>query len=63
MRIWVRSVALLSGLRIQHCCKLRHRLQMRLGSYVAVAVVQARSRSSNLTPNLGTSICHRCGPK
>ena len=28
-----------------------------------VAVVQASSCSSDLTPSLGTSICHRCSPK
>ena len=36
---------------------------MRLGSGFAVAVAQASSCSSNLTPSLGTSICHKCGPK
>ena len=40
----------LSGLRIQHCHKLRHRSQMRLGSDVAVAVVKAGGYSSDLTP-------------
>ena len=45
MRMWVWSLALLSG----------------LGSGIAVAV--ASSCSSNSAPNLGTSICHRCGPK
>ena len=30
---------LLSGLRIWHCCELWCRLQMRLGSYVAMAVI------------------------
>ena len=39
------------------------RLQMQLGSCVAVAVVQAGSCSPNLTSILGTSICHECGPK
>ena len=43
MRIWVQSLTLLSGLRIRHCRK--HRLQMRLGSSVAMAVVQAGSCS------------------
>ena len=28
-----------------------------------MAVVQAGSRSSNWTPILGTSMCHRCGAK
>ena len=36
---------------------------MRLGSHVAVPVVLAGSCSSNLTPSLGTSMCHGCGPK
>jgi len=36
---------------------------MQLGSGVAVAVAQAGSCSSDLTPSLGTSICHGCGPK
>ena len=35
----VQSLALLSGLRIQHCCELWCRLKMQLGSCVAVAVV------------------------
>ena len=38
MRIWVQPLALLTGLRIQHCCELRHRSQMQLRSGVAVAV-------------------------
>ena len=38
-------------------------LQTRLRSGVAVAVVQASSCSSDLTPNLGTSICCGCSPK
>ena len=36
---------------------------MQLGSGVAVAVVYAGSYSSDSTPSLGTSICHRCSPK
>ena len=52
-----------SGLRIQHCHELWCRLQMLLRSRVAVAVVVASSCSSDLTPSLGTYICHRCGPK
>ena len=39
MRLLVRSLALLSGLRIRHCCELWCRLQMQLGYRVAVAVV------------------------
>ena len=53
MRKWVRSLALLSGLRIRRCCELWCRLQMRLRPYVAVA----SSYSSDLTPSLGTTIC------
>ena len=30
---------------------------------VAVAVVQASSCNSDLTPSLGPSKCHGCGPK
>ena len=39
MRLWVRSLASLSGLRIWQCRELWCRLQTRLGSCVAVAVV------------------------
>ena len=39
MRVWVRSLASLSGLKIQRCCELWCRLQTQLGSGVAVAVV------------------------
>ena len=60
MRMWVWSLALLNGLRIWCCCMLWHRLHMRLGSDVAVAVVQTGSCSSNSVPGLGTLICHRC---
>ena len=40
MRTQVRSPALLSGLRIWHCCELWCRSQMRFGSCVAVAPIQ-----------------------
>ena len=63
MRLWVRSLALLSGLWTQHCHELWYRLYIWLGSLVAVAVAQAGSYSSDSTPSLGTSICHMCGPK
>ena len=36
---------------------------MRLGSGIAVAVVEAGSCISDLTPSLGISICHGCSPK
>ena len=38
MRTWVQSLALLSGLRICIASKLQHKLQMWLGSGVAMAV-------------------------
>ena len=63
MRIQIRSLALLIGLRIQHCCELQYRRQTQLGSHIAVAVAVAGSCGSNWTPSLGTSICCRCGPK
>ena len=63
MRLWVQSLALLSGLRVQHCCVLWCGLQMWLGSDVAVALAQAGSYSSDWNPSLGTSMCHRRGPK
>ena len=37
MRMWVWSLASLSRLRIQHCCKLWHRSQMQFGSGGVVA--------------------------
>ena len=52
-----------SGLRIWCCCELWCRLQMWLRSSIAVAVVEASSYSSDLTPSLGTSMCCGCGPK
>ena len=39
MRTQVRSLASLSGLRIQRCCELWCRLKMWLGSGLALAVV------------------------
>ena len=51
-----------SALRIWCCPELRCRSQMQLGSCVAVVVVQTSRYSSNSTPSLGTSICHRCSP-
>ena len=60
MRTQVRSLASLSGLRIQHCCELWYGLQRQLGSGVAVALAWAGSYSSDLTPSLGTSIYRVC---
>ena len=63
MKMQVPSLALLSGLRIQHCHELWCRSQMWLVSAVVVAVAVACSYSSDLTPSQGTAICHRYGPK
>ena len=58
MTMRVQSLASLSGLEIWHCRELWYRLQTRLRSCVAVAVVQA---GSCISPK--TSICHGYGPK
>ena len=63
MRMWVPSLASLSGSGIWSCHELWCRSQMQLGYWVAVAVAVASNYSSDLTPSLGTSICCRCGPK
>ena len=65
MRIWVWSLPLLSGLRIQHCHELQWRMQTRLGSTLrwlwyrpaAAAPIQP------LVWELGTSICWGRSPK
>ena len=62
MRMQVQSLAPLSGLRIQCCRELWSGSQKRLGSHVAVAVVQAVRCSSDLSPSLGNSICCGCSP-
>ena len=62
-RVWVRSLASFSGLRIQHCHELWCRQKTQLRFCVPAAVMQTSSCSSDSTPNLGTSICHGCSPK
>ena len=57
LRMWVRSLAWLSALRIQHCHEMWCRLQSRLGSQVAMALAEDSGYSSDWTPSLGTSIC------
>ena len=54
---------LLSGVRIRHCPGVWCSSQTWLESGVAVAVVYAGGYSSDSTPSVGTSICHRYGPK
>ena len=63
MRLRVRSLALLSGLRIRRCRELWCSLQTQLGSSVAVALAQAGGYSSDSNPSLGTSVCQGCSPK
>ena len=63
MRMQVRSLDSLSGLRIWHGREQWCRSQMWLGSWVAVAVAYTGSCSFDLTPSLGTSMCYGCGPK
>ena len=65
MRMQVQSLALLSGLSIWHYHELWCMSQTWLGSGIAMAmaVAEASNHSSDSTPGLGTSICHRCGPK
>ena len=68
MRLWVRSLDSLSGLRIQLCCELWCRLQTWLGACMAVAVVQVGSCSSNSTlawepPNAAGAALKKNPPK
>ena len=65
MRLWVRSLASLSELRIWRCHELWCTWQTRLGSGIAmaVAVAMAGSCSSDWTPSLGASICYGCNPE
>ena len=63
MKLEVRSLASLRGLRNWHCRELRYRSQTQLGSYIAAAVAQSGSCSSNSTPGLGTSILCGGSPK
>ena len=58
--MWAQSLASFSGLRIWHSHKLWQRSQMWLLSDIAMACGIGLSCSSDLTPSLGTSICHRC---
>jgi len=59
----VRSLASISGLRVWHCHEPVGRSQMQLASTIAVAVLQASGFSSDSTSSLGTSMCHKGGPK
>ena len=65
MSMPVGSLALLSGLRIWWCYKPWHRLQMRLAArtWYCCGCGTGQQLQLQLTPRLGTSICHMYGPK
>ena len=63
MRMWVWSLASLSGLRMQGGSELCCRSQTRLGSHVAGAGAGAAATAPDSTLSLGTTICHGCSPK
>ena len=63
MRLGVRSLASLSGLRIRRCCKLQRRWQMQLGSCIAVAIAKATAAALIGLQARGASICCRGSPK
>ena len=63
VRVQIRYLALLSGLRIWHCRKLQYRSQTWLRPSMAVAVIQASRCSSDFTPGLGTCKCSKCSLK
>ena len=60
-RLQTQLISMKMRLRIRCCCELWCRLQKQLESCVVMTVTS--SCSSDLTLSLGTSICHRCGPK
>ena len=59
MTMWVRSMALLCGLRILSCHKLQCRSKRQFRSHIAVAVVQASSCSFDL--NLAWELSYATG--
>ena len=61
MRIWVRALGLLSGLRILCCHELWYSSKTWFSSCIVVAV--AGSYNSDSMPSLETSICHRVALK
>ena len=63
VRMRVRFLASLSGLRIRHCCEFWWSSQMRLRSWVAVAQVQAGGYNTDWTQKPGSTIWGENGPK
>ena len=68
MRMWVQSLAVLSGLGsiIAVICATGlqvYRSQTQLRSGTVVAVAEVNGYSSDSTPSLGTSICLGCSLK
>lgn len=56
-RMLIQSLATISGLRMQHCFRVYQTSKMSLRTNVVMAVAQANTWSSDLTPSSGTSIC------
>ena len=52
----VRSLALLSGLRIRNCCELQHKFQL----WLCYGCGVGRHLQFRFDPKLGTSKCCRC---
>ena len=63
VKIRVQSLALLSGLRLQHRCKLRCRLQIAARILRGLACGIDHSCCCDSTTSSGTSICRRCSLK
>ena len=61
VRLRVRSLALLSGLKIRCCCELWCRSQRQLGSHIAVAVAVARSAAVGSIPPLAWELPYVAG--
>ena len=62
MMMWVQSLALLSGSRIQHCHELwcMYIIDVAQILHGCGCGVGWQLCSSDSTPSLGTSMCHRC---
>ena len=63
MRMQVRSLASLSGLRIRRCHELWCKSHDAARIWCCCGCGVAAGHSSDRTPSLGTSMCCWCGPK